>query len=69
MVNAFRYGMLGVSDVNVTFSIVMISFFIIVFYTISLYILKKGIGIRDYKDVCHNRRDGRVVECARLESG
>ena len=47
MVNAFRYGMLGVSDVNVTFSIVMISFFIIVFYTISLYILKKGIGIRD----------------------
>jgi ABC-2 type transport system permease protein len=47
MVNAFRYGMLGVSDVNVTFSIAMISFFIIVFYTISLYILKKGIGIRD----------------------
>ena len=47
MVNAFRYGMLGVSDINVNFAIGMISFFIIVFYTASLYILKKGIGIRD----------------------
>ena len=47
MVNAFRYGMLGVSDINVNFAIGMISFFIIIFYTASLYILKKGIGIRD----------------------
>ena len=47
MVNAFRYGMLGVSDINVNFAIGMISFFIVVFYTASLYILKKGIGIRD----------------------
>ena len=47
MVNAFRYGMLGVSDINVNFAILMISFFIIIFYSISLYILKKGIGIRD----------------------
>ena len=47
MVNAFRYGMLGVSDINVNFAILMISFFIIIFYIVSLYILKKGIGIRD----------------------
>ncbi len=47
MVNAFRYGMLGVSDINVNFAIGMISFFIVVFYTASLYILKKGMGIRD----------------------
>ena len=47
MVNAFRYGMLGVSDINVNFAILMISFFIIIFYTVSLYILKNGIGIRD----------------------
>ena len=47
MVNAFRYGMLGVSDINVNFAILMISFFIIIFYSVSLYILKKGIGIRD----------------------
>jgi ABC-2 type transport system permease protein len=46
MVNAFRYGMLGVSDINVNVALVMISFFIILFYTLSLYILKKGIGIR-----------------------
>ena len=46
MVNAFRYGMLGVSDINVNVALVMISFFIILFYSLSLYILKKGIGIR-----------------------
>lgn len=46
MVNAFRYGMLGVSDINVNVALFMISFFIILFYTLSLYILKKGIGIR-----------------------
>lgn len=46
MVNAFRYGMLGVSDINVSVAIGMILFFIIIFYSLSLYILKKGIGIR-----------------------
>ena len=46
MVNAFRYGMLGVSDINVNVALFMISFFIILFYSLSLYILKKGIGIR-----------------------
>ena len=46
MVNAFRYGMLGVSDINVGFALATISFFIIFFYILSLYILKRGIGIR-----------------------
>ena len=46
MVNAFRYGMLGVSDISVGFALAMISFFIILFYILSLYILKRGIGIR-----------------------
>lgn len=46
MVNAFRYGMLGVSDISVGFALAMISFFIILFYILSLFILKRGIGIR-----------------------
>ena len=46
MVNAFRYGMLGVSDISVGFALSMISFFIVLFYILSLYILKRGIGIR-----------------------
>ena len=46
VVNAFRYGMLGVSDISVGFALAMISFFIILFYILSLYILKRGIGIR-----------------------
>ena len=46
MVNAFRYGMLGVSDINVTYAISMILLFIVVFYFVALHLLKKGVGIR-----------------------
>jgi len=46
MVNAFRYGILGVSDVSVAFSFGMIILFIIVLFGLSLYLLNKGRGIR-----------------------
>ena len=46
MVNAFRYGMLGVSDINVTYAISMILVFILIFYLVALRLLKKGVGIR-----------------------
>ena len=46
MVNAFRYGMLGVSDINVAYAISMIMVFIVIFYLVALHLLKKGIGIR-----------------------
>ena len=46
VVNTFREGMLGVSDVSISFSLTMISIFIIVFSFLCLYLLKKGIGIR-----------------------
>ena len=46
MVNSFRYGMLGVSDINVTYAISMILLFIVIFYFVSLHLLKKGVGIR-----------------------
>ncbi len=46
MVNAFRYGILGVSDVNIWFALGMITFFVIVFFGVALYLLHKGTGIR-----------------------
>ena len=46
MVNAFRYGMIGISDINVQFALLMITFFIILFFSIAYYLLNKGYGIR-----------------------
>jgi len=46
MVNAFRYGMLGYSDIDVTVAIGVIFVFIIVLYFINLRLLKRGVGIR-----------------------
>jgi len=46
MVNAFRYGFLGVSDIPLTTAFAIILAFIAALYTYSLYLLKKGIGIR-----------------------
>jgi ABC-2 type transport system permease protein len=46
MVNAFRYGFLGVSDVDLTFAVVMIVGFTVIFFALALYLINKGIGIR-----------------------
>lgn len=46
MVNAFRYGILGVSDIDVRFAFTMVLFFIVVLFSLSLYLLSKGKGIR-----------------------
>ena len=46
MVNAFRYGFLGVSDVDLTFAFSMIIAFVAVFFSIALYLINKGTGIR-----------------------
>ena len=47
VVNTFREGMLGISDVSISFSLSMIGLFIFIFTFLSLYLLKKGIGIRE----------------------
>ena len=47
VVNTFREGMLGISDVSITFSLSMIGIFILIFTIFSLHLLKKGTGIRD----------------------
>jgi ABC-2 type transport system permease protein len=46
MVNAFRYGFLGVSDISLTLSYAISIGFIIILYLFSLYLLRKGHGIR-----------------------
>jgi ABC-2 type transport system permease protein len=47
VVNTFREGMLGVSDVSVVFSIGMICVFICILTISCLYLLNKGTGIRE----------------------
>lgn len=46
MVNAFRFGFLGVSDINLYASYGIAIMFIVILYTVSLRLLKHGTGIR-----------------------
>lgn len=46
MVNAFRYGMLGVSDVPVTTSLLFIGGCCVVLYLWTWYLLEKGVAIK-----------------------
>jgi len=46
MVNGFRYGMLGVSDIDLHIALGIIMGCTVFLYCISLYLLKKGVGIR-----------------------
>lgn len=46
MVNGFRYGILGVSDINPWVSFSLLFIFIAAFYSFAYYLLKKGVGIR-----------------------
>ncbi|NAZ96604.1 ABC transporter permease [Vibrio toranzoniae] len=46
MINAFRYGFLGVSDVGIVTSFGVLGVFIVVLYGIAHYLVTKGIGLR-----------------------
>jgi ABC-2 type transport system permease protein len=46
MVNAFRYGVLGISDVSITLAFGMIIFFIIIAGIAAMYLLSSGKGLR-----------------------
>ncbi|MDN3681520.1 ABC transporter permease [Vibrio tapetis subsp. quintayensis] len=46
MVNAFRYGFLGVSDVGIVTSFGVLGAFILILYAIAHYLVEKGIGLR-----------------------
>ena len=46
MVNAFRYGFLGISDVSITLAFSVLGAFIITLYAIAMTLITKGIGLR-----------------------
>jgi ABC-2 type transport system permease protein len=46
MVNAFRYGILGVSDINLGTAFVVITAFTAGFFCFALYLLEHGVGLR-----------------------
>ena len=46
MVNAFRYGLLGVSDIPLGIAFTIVVFFIVVLTLFSLYLLRRGIGVK-----------------------
>lgn len=47
MVNAFRYGILGVSDIDVGLAFALISVLLVGLTGFALYLLHKGVGIRN----------------------
>ena len=47
MVNAFRYGILGDSDVNVTLSLIFVTVCCGILYAIAYYLLSRGSGMRE----------------------
>ncbi|RYG02744.1 MAG: ABC transporter permease [Chitinophagaceae bacterium] len=46
MVNAFRYGILGVSDINITYAIIGLTLSVAVLFYISLHLLESGKRLR-----------------------
>lgn len=46
MVNTFRFGILGVSDVNVTWAFIILALFVIGLYTSCILLLRRGTGLR-----------------------
>ena len=46
MINGFRYGFLGISDINVWSGIAILLLFAFILFSASIYLLEKGVGIR-----------------------
>jgi ABC-2 type transport system permease protein len=46
MVNAFRYGMVGITDIDVTYSFAMVGLFSILLFAVALHLLEKGSRLR-----------------------
>ena len=47
MVNAFRYGILGTSDISIAYAYVIVCLFVVVLFTASLLLLNRGVGVRE----------------------
>ncbi len=46
MINTFRYGMLGITDIDLFTAYTVIVLFIVAMYSYSLWLLKHGVGLR-----------------------
>lgn len=46
MVNAFRYGFLGITDVDLTLAFVVLTVFIVTLFTVAMTLITKGVGLR-----------------------
>ncbi len=46
MVNAFRYGILGTSDISIAYAYLIVSLFVVILFTASLLLLNRGVGVR-----------------------
>ncbi|HEY5761681.1 MAG TPA: ABC transporter permease [Rhodocyclaceae bacterium] len=47
MVNAFRYGILGVSDIDIGWAYLIVGVFVAGLFTLNLVLLNRGVGIRE----------------------
>jgi ABC-2 type transport system permease protein len=47
MVNAFRYGILGTSDISIVHAYTILLGFVVLLFTASFFLMKKGVGIRE----------------------
>ncbi|MEL6215323.1 MAG: ABC transporter permease [Pseudomonadota bacterium] len=47
MVNAFRYGMLGQSDIPVGIAFALVLFFVALLFSTCVFLMNRGVGIRD----------------------
>jgi ABC-2 type transport system permease protein len=47
MVNAFRYGILGASDINIVHAYAILIGFVVLLFSACFFLMKKGVGIRE----------------------
>ncbi len=47
MINGFRFGFLGISDVNVFLGLAISISFIVILFTSNLFLIRKGIGLKE----------------------
>ncbi len=47
MVNAFRYGVLGISDISIGTAYAIVILFVVVLFSFCLFLMNRGVGIRE----------------------
>ena len=47
MVNAFRYGVLGISDISIATAYAIVILFVVVLFSFCMFLMNRGVGIRE----------------------